>query len=59
MMNFLDLCERHLLPYYRTNNINKNNNSENLTVKTVLYLYGYGRNDRAEIRRNKGRLDEV
>ena len=36
--NFIDLCEFHLLPYWRTLGINKNNNIENLTVMTVLYF---------------------
>ena len=39
---FLDICECHLLPYYRTLDINTNNNIENLTVMAVLYLYDYG-----------------
>ena len=42
-INFLDLCECHLLPYYRTLNINKNNNTEKLTVMTILYLYDYSK----------------
>ena len=35
-INFIDVCECHLLPYCRTLDINKNNNIENLTVITVL-----------------------
>ena len=37
--NFIDLCEFHLLPYWRTLDINKNNNIENLTLMAVLWCY--------------------
>ena len=35
------ICQCHLLPYYRTLTINKNNNTKNLTVMAVLYLNDY------------------
>ena len=35
------ICQCHLLPYYGTLNINKNNNTKNLTVMAVLYLNDY------------------
>ena len=37
--NFIDLCEFHLLPYWRTLDINKNNNIENLTLMAILSCY--------------------
>ena len=35
------LRECHLLGYYRTHDINKNNKTENITVMAVLYLYDF------------------
>ena len=45
-INFLNLCECNALAYYRTHNININNNTENLTsiaVICVLWFWCWGR----------------